>query len=535
MCACYNTWKDNAKEQKRLRVVCTRVMKRMTQRTLCACYNTWKDNVAEQLRLKVVCQRVGARWLKAGLVATMNKWQTYVAQRQQDKNIVRRWLVAVENREISSAWRSWVAYVQFAIAQQHLNELNSLQHELNALRVAKKKQEDALCRRVLLKMLNVKICSAWSTWVEDVRLKALLERVGARWLKQSMLRCLNSWKDYTTESLRLKNVCKRVAARWHAAGLVRVLSKWKHHVLQRKADRVVVQRWLVSIKNREICAGWRTWLLFVRAAKDKDHLSVLQEQAEATNVERIKQATHHETEIIREKMTQLREELVDRNKLVIGLRQQLESQKKVSGQIVKLQRAVATTKHQYNAVQTELQHTLENHDLQVKELRGETGTLTRQLETVHQKSTTQLLQAKNNWENENARLHSKITRAKSLLKARAVSIRELEDHVQEKNQQLSLNKKAISLLQKEKKKLKFNLKELIVDQGVQVNKIQRRKDNIALAKQQEEKDKIIKLDALEALVGRELTTLNLHLDECAAAVSGMRHEKQYFLVRSPTK
>lgn len=157
--------------------------------------------------------------------------------------------------------------------------------------------------------------------------------------------------------------------------------------------------------------------------------------------------------------------------------------------------------------QTELQHTLENHDLQVKELRGETSTLTRQLDTVHQKSTTQLLQAKNNWENENARLHSKITRAKSLLKARAVSIRDLEDHVQEKNQQLSLNKKAISLLQKEKKKLKFNLKELIVDQSVQVNKIQRRKDNIALAKQQEEKDKIIKLDALEALVGRALSLM----------------------------
>ena len=35
----------------------------------------------------------------------------FAAQRQDDRNVVKRWLVAVENREISSAWRSWVLFV----------------------------------------------------------------------------------------------------------------------------------------------------------------------------------------------------------------------------------------------------------------------------------------------------------------------------------------------------------------------------------------------------------------------------------------
>ena len=74
-----------------------------------------------------------------------------------------------------------------------------------------------------------------------------------------------------------------------------------------------------------------------------------------------------------------------------------------------------------------------------------------------------------------------------------------------------------------------------MDHDVRVNKIQRRKHKIALATQQEEKDKTIKLDVLEALVGHELHTLNLHLQGCEAAVSGMRHEREYVLVRSPTK
>ena len=50
--------------------------------------------------------------------------------------------------------------------------------------------ENRLCRRVCMKMLNAKLSAAWEAWQEHNRLKLLLDRVGARWLKQGMVRCI---------------------------------------------------------------------------------------------------------------------------------------------------------------------------------------------------------------------------------------------------------------------------------------------------------------------------------------------------------
>ena len=82
-----------------------------------------------------------------------------------------------------------------------------------------------------------------------------------------MLRCLNSWKEYTTESLRLKHVCRKVTARWRKAGLVATMRKWEAYVNQRQQDKWIVETWCHSIKRRQISAGWRAWLLFVQQSE----------------------------------------------------------------------------------------------------------------------------------------------------------------------------------------------------------------------------------------------------------------------------
>ena len=73
------------------------------------------------------------------------------------------------------------------------------------LKQMKKEQEDKLCRRVCMKMLNAKLSAAWEAWQEHNRLKLLLDRVGARWLKQGMVRCMNTWKCNAKESKRLRS------------------------------------------------------------------------------------------------------------------------------------------------------------------------------------------------------------------------------------------------------------------------------------------------------------------------------------------
>ena len=63
--------------------------------------------------------------------------------------------------------------------------------------------------------------------------------------------------------------------------------------------------------------------------------------------------------------------------------------------------------------------------------------------------------------------------------------------------------------------------ELVNDQNL-IIKNQRKTEREARARQKEKDDKIIKLDTLEELVGRELKMLNGHLDNCVDTMNNMK-------------
>ena len=132
-----------------------------------------------------------------------------------------------------------------------VNELNEkYEREIGCM-------HNSLCRRVVRRMLHAKLNAAMNAWREFSRTKALLQRIGKRWMRQGLVRCLNRWRQHTRESRRLRTLCKRVGARWLKANLVFIMSKWKSFVESRLHDKGVVKRWLAAVKNREITAGSR--------------------------------------------------------------------------------------------------------------------------------------------------------------------------------------------------------------------------------------------------------------------------------------
>ena len=528
---CFQKWRATTVESKHLKHVGNKVIKRMMQRKLAVCYSTWSDNVTEQIRLRVVCQRVGARWLKAGQVACLVKWRNFTLKRLDDKQIVRTWLAQVENREIASAWRSWSLYIQWDREQDHKGELDALRSELDHLRKAKKAQEDALCRRVCLKLLNSKLNSAWETWREHCRLQALLERVGARWLKQGMMRCMNTWKESTIESLRLKNVCKRVAARWHKAGLVRIFKRWMAFAAQRQDDRNVVRRWLVAVENREISSAWRSWVLFVRDMSNADRLAEMQSSLELTNQNKVDVAAKELTKMIQQKVVELRTEMNSRDQLVLDLRRQLTSQKKVGAHVVELREKLARSKANHQRVRTELNLSQNSFEAQIMDLRGSTGSrltsLEIQIEREKRKSTAQLEQERTEWSGRVIQLEQKIVRAKELMLSKNKTIKGLRLDVSEKET-------TVVGLEKEKKvglvkikELKFRLHELVLDQ-VNIVKSQREIEDSIREKHQKTHGKVetsVRLDKLEKYIGTELKLLNNHLDNCGREVESMKQSR----------
>lgn len=200
----------------------------------------WGAGSREARRLQNVAKRVAARWIRAGLVSMVAKWKAFVVQRQRDRKIVGRWLITVENIELMKGWRSWQEFVEECRANELLTSEQLLKKKWADMR---RREKETKCRRVVLRMLHAKLNSGWGAWREYLRVKGVLQRIGARWIKRGMVKCLNRWREW---------------------------------LAQRKVDQGIVRSWLFSVENRELMAGWRSWMAFVRLHRQNEELEGVQ-------------------------------------------------------------------------------------------------------------------------------------------------------------------------------------------------------------------------------------------------------------------
>ena len=168
------------------------------------------------------------------------KWKAFVVQRQRDRKIVGRWLVTVENMELTKGWRSWQEFVKECRENELLTSEQLLRKKWADM---KRREKEAKCRRVVLRMLHAKLTAGWGAWIEYLRAKGVLQRIGARWIKRGMVKCLNRWREW---------------------------------LAQRRVDQGIVRSWLFSVENRELMGGWRSWIAFVRSHRRNEELEGVQ-------------------------------------------------------------------------------------------------------------------------------------------------------------------------------------------------------------------------------------------------------------------
>ena len=470
MTATFDRWRAAASELRRLRVVGERVVKRMLQRTVATTFDRWRDKVHESVRMRVICQRVGARWLKAGLMRCLNTWQAFVTKRLDDKAIVRRWLGAVKNREISGAMRSWHLFVAWDIENEHKSEVDDLRDQLQALQQQAKERENRLCRRVVLRLLNAKLSAAWDAWIEHNRLKALLARVGARWLKKSMMQAFQGWHHNVEEGVRMREICKQVGARWLKAGLMRCVNSWQSFIAQRRDEKAIVRRWLAAVRNREIDAAWCSWTTFCQALRNQEHLSAMQAEMEAKNASAVQALARAENHKIRKRLDGLRQRKKHDDQQLINLREQLTSQKDMAEKLIKLRSELHKTCERNNALALQLEQTRERYEEQLSQEEGASGsrltTLQAQLERAKEKAASALFDQQLAASECVASLQRKIKRAKEIMENKNNTIRTLRAEAKIRD---AANEKLVEEKRYEMhrvRELKFRLSELLVVAGL---------------------------------------------------------------------
>jgi hypothetical protein len=107
----------------------------MLQRKIVSCYNTWRAQAVESKRLKNMCKRVAARWHKASLFRIIHQWVDATRQQQEDREVVQRWMSSVLNRELSAAYRKWTSVVRDLSNDDRLADLEAMWEQSNQAKV----------------------------------------------------------------------------------------------------------------------------------------------------------------------------------------------------------------------------------------------------------------------------------------------------------------------------------------------------------------------------------------------------------------
>ena len=146
-----------------------------------------------------------------------------------------------------------------SIIEEQNKELDDLRAKIFEMGAAERDHEIKVCRRVCIRLLKSKLSAGWDAWTEYDRIKVILIRVAARWMKKSMVRCFNMWSHNVAESRRLRALCHKISRRWLRSGLFRVFTRWRDYAVEEIRLRGVCLRVLKKILQRQIRQCFESW------------------------------------------------------------------------------------------------------------------------------------------------------------------------------------------------------------------------------------------------------------------------------------
>ena len=185
----------------------------------------------------------------------LRHWRRTCVELEQDQ------LVANLQHELHEEKnRNEIASKKFhSIIEEQNKELDDLRANIFKMGAAERDHENKVCRRVCIRLLKSKLSAGWDAWTEYDRIKVILIRVAARWMKKSMVRCFNMWSHNVAESRRLRALCHKISRRWLRSGLFRVFTRWREYAVEEIRLRGVCLRVVKKILQRQIRQCFESW------------------------------------------------------------------------------------------------------------------------------------------------------------------------------------------------------------------------------------------------------------------------------------
>ncbi|GMH72166.1 hypothetical protein TrLO_g7135, partial [Triparma laevis f. longispina] len=242
---CFDAWASEYLENKRHANLIKKVSTRMKMATVVRVFNAWKTCNDEEKRYRVLVARFAAKLKNRAAYGAFASWQEFIYLRKRLKWLALKTFNRLANAQIFGAWEVWFGAVEEARAKER--EVDELQFLVG------KEREEAEARLKEAERKKQKGLEMIQRMVNGCLATALIE-----------------WKRFTLEKKEERVKLQRFAKKLLMRCVVSTIASWRAFAKERKWLRGLMIRMVGGAAKRQTFAAMRVWERWVA------HLRVLE-------------------------------------------------------------------------------------------------------------------------------------------------------------------------------------------------------------------------------------------------------------------
>ena len=260
----FETWRDQSREQKRIKFVCSKVINRLCYMALWRAFDRWMCNTVELSREEGVCTRVMARFVNSLLARVFSRWRYDAAENKRLVEVCVRVADRISSLATWRAFNTWRSNVDVMISSRDLaaRVVKRLGHMLSWRAFDRWKSIPLARTNVMSKatvllgrFLHRNISMCFVTWVEEMRMRRIVARVLSRMRKMCCWRAFDAWEHAAKRQSIVTASAMKMITKMIKLPALRCIHSWLEYALRQRALRRVITRIRLASCHAAIC-GW---------------------------------------------------------------------------------------------------------------------------------------------------------------------------------------------------------------------------------------------------------------------------------------
>eukprot|EP01052_Picozoa_sp_SAG31_P019096 SAG31_NODE_1380_length_8582_cov_4.390192_3_plen_1146_part_00 len=265
-------WIEMTNEKKWMRVLMTRAMVRIGQRSKASAFHTWAEKIISARRVAAVSRTQYSHIIHRCLAMAFVRWEEMTNAQRQMTARLKKICVRFAHRCLSMAFWQWCHHVvvmtnQRAVVEKILRRMTHLavvgafarwsEHVWEAGR------QRVVVDKILRRMTHLAVVGAFARWKESILEQQHQAHTVATTIQRmaqfSLFSSFSTWAAHVEEQSKQRQVLGKAVRRLGASALSAAFARWSEHVWEAGRQRVVVEKILRRMTHLAVVGAFARW------------------------------------------------------------------------------------------------------------------------------------------------------------------------------------------------------------------------------------------------------------------------------------